>query len=78
VVDVAYSYVVLGVQWLQTLGEITTNYKQMTMKFFMPGGKQVVLQGMEKNSPIVVSNKRMEAIFRHGDVVYATQCFIMS
>jgi hypothetical protein len=30
------------------------------------------------NAPTVVSNKRMEAIFKHGDVVYATQCFITS
>jgi hypothetical protein len=39
VVDVADSYAVLGVQWLHTLGEITTNYKYMTMNFFTPGGK---------------------------------------
>jgi hypothetical protein len=50
----------------------------MTMKFFTPGGKQVVLRGMANNAPTVVSNKIMEAIFRHGDVVYAAQCFIMS
>jgi hypothetical protein len=78
VVDVADSDAVLGVQWLQTLGDITTNYKQMTMKFFTPGGKQVVLRGMANNAPTVVSNKRMEAIFKHVDVVYATQCFITS
>ena len=72
VVDVEDSDAVLGVQWLQTLGDITTNYKHMTMKFFTPGGKQVVLRGMANNAPIVVSNKRMEAIFRHGDVVYAS------
>jgi hypothetical protein len=33
---------------------------------------------MVNNAPTVVSNKRMEAIFRHGDIVYATQCFITS
>jgi hypothetical protein len=73
VVDVADSDAVWGVQWLQTLGDINTNYKQMTMKFFTPGGKQFVLRGMVNNAPTIVSNKRMEAIFRHGDVVYATQ-----
>jgi hypothetical protein len=54
VVDVADSDAVLGFQWLQTLGDITTNYKQMTMNFFTPGGKQVVFQGMANNSPTIV------------------------
>jgi hypothetical protein len=50
----------------------------MTMKFFTLGGKQVVLRGMANDAPTLVSNERMEAIFRHGDVVYAAQCFITS
>jgi hypothetical protein len=50
----------------------------MTMKFFTLGGKHVVLRGMANNAPTVVSNKRMEAIFRDGDVAYAAQCFITS
>jgi hypothetical protein len=60
VVDVVDSNAMLVIQWLQTLGDIITNYKQMTMKFFAPGGKQVVLRGMENNAPTMVSNKRME------------------
>jgi hypothetical protein len=48
----------------------------MTMKFFTLGGKHVVLRGMSNNTPMVVSNKRMEAIFRRGDITYATECFI--
>jgi hypothetical protein len=46
------------------LGDITSNYKVMTMKFFTLGGKQVVLKGMLNNTLMVVSNKKMEAIFR--------------
>ena len=33
---------------------------------------------MVNNAPTIVSNKRMEAIFRHADVVYVAQCFITS
>jgi hypothetical protein len=33
---------------------------------------------MANNDPTVVPNKIMEAIFRHGDVRYATPCFITS
>jgi hypothetical protein len=46
VVDLADSNIILGVQWLQTLGEITSKYKVTTMKFFTPRGKKVVLRGM--------------------------------
>jgi hypothetical protein len=76
VVDLADSNIVLGVQWLQTLGDIMSNYKVMTMKLFTPGGKQDVLKGVSNNTSMVVSNKRMEAIFRRGDIAYAVECFI--
>jgi len=39
VVNLVDSNIILGVQWLQTLGDITSNYKVMKMKFFTPGGK---------------------------------------
>jgi hypothetical protein len=77
VVGLEDSNIVLGVQWLQTVGDITSNYKVMTMKFFTPGGKQVMLRGMSNNTSMVVSNERMEAIFRRGDIAYAVECFII-
>jgi hypothetical protein len=58
------------------VGEHTSNYKVMTMKFFTPGSKQVVLRGMSNNTPMVVSNKRMEATFKRRDITYAAECFI--
>jgi hypothetical protein len=33
--------------------------------------KKVVLRGMSNGGPKIVSTKRMEAIFRHGDVACA-------
>jgi hypothetical protein len=76
VIDLEDSSIVLGVQWIQTLGEITSNYKLMKMKLFTPGGKHDVLRGMSNKTPMVVSNKMMEAIFRRGYITYVAECFI--
>jgi hypothetical protein len=78
VMDLPDTNVILGVQWLSTLGPITTNYKTMEMSFNSEEGKRVTLKGMTKNSPRVVSAKRMEAVFRHGDVAYATECLVVT
>ena len=66
--DLPDTNVILGVQWLSTLVPITTNYKTMEMSFNFDEGKRVTLKGMIKNTPRVVSTKRMETIFRHGVV----------
>jgi hypothetical protein len=76
VVDLSDTDVVLGVQWMITLGKITTNYKTLEMGFIDQGGKKVVLTGMSTLPPRTVSTKRMERIFRHGEVEYATECLI--
>lgn len=31
------TYVVLGIQWLKTLGKITTNYSELSMEFICDG-----------------------------------------
>jgi hypothetical protein len=43
VMDLADTNIILGVQWLSTLGPITTNYKTMEMSFTKEGGQKVVL-----------------------------------
>jgi hypothetical protein len=63
VMDLPDTNIILGVQWLSTLGPITTNYKTMEMSFIDEIGKKVVLRGMTDNTPRVVTAKRMEAIF---------------
>ena len=59
-----------------TLGKITTNYQTLEMGFRDHDGKKVVLRGMSIGAPMTVSAKRMERIFRHGEVAYATECLI--
>jgi hypothetical protein len=72
VMDLPNTNVILGVQWLNTLEPITTNYKTMEMSFKSKEGKRVTLKGMIENTPKVVSIKRKEVIFKHGDVAYET------
>ncbi|KAL1542300.1 hypothetical protein AAHA92_26414 [Salvia divinorum] len=55
------SDVVLGVQWLESLGEVTENYADLTMKF-MHNDKQVTLRGDVQNGE-QVSCYAMEASF---------------
>jgi hypothetical protein len=74
--DLLDTNIILGVQWLSTLGPITTNYKTMEMSFNEENGKKVMLRGMTGNTPRVVTTKRMEAIFRREDIVYAVECRI--
>jgi hypothetical protein len=59
-----------------TLGKITTNYKTLEMGFRDQDGKKVVLRGMLKGAPRTISAKRMERIFKHGEVEYVTECLI--
>jgi hypothetical protein len=58
VVDLLDTDVVLGVQWMITLGKITTNYQTLEMGFRDPDGK-VFLRGMSTRPPMKVSSKRM-------------------
>jgi hypothetical protein len=76
VMDLIDTNIIVGVQWLSTLGPITTNYNTMEMPFMEENGKKVVLRGMTGNTPRVVTTKRMEAIFRKEDIVYAAECRI--
>ena len=42
--ELGSSDIILGVQWLETLGVMTVNWKNLTMKF-MVGNRQVTLRG---------------------------------
>jgi hypothetical protein len=76
VMDLPDTNIILGVQWLSTLGPITTNYKTMENSFTKENGKKVVVRGMTRNTPRVVTSKRMEAIFRREDIAYVAKCRI--
>jgi hypothetical protein len=58
------------------LGKITTNYQTLEMGFRNSDRKRIVLRGMSRGAPKTVSAKRMERIFRHGEVAYAAECLI--
>jgi hypothetical protein len=76
VVDLSNTDVVLRVQWLITLVKITSNYQTLEMGFRDSEGKRIVLRGMSRGAPKTFSTKRMERIFRHGEVVYVVECLI--
>jgi hypothetical protein len=76
VVDLSDIDAVLGVQWMITLGKITTNYQTLEMGFKDRDMKKVFLRGMSTGAPRIVSTKRMERIFRHGEVAYVVECLI--
>jgi hypothetical protein len=76
VVDLSDTEVVLGVQWMITLGKITTNYQTLEMGFRDRDWKRVVLRGMSTGAPRTVTAKRMERIFSHGEVAYVAECLI--
>jgi hypothetical protein len=76
VVDLSDANVVLGVQWLYSLGEIGFNYQTLKMSFKDTNGSRVVWRGMSTGAPRTVSTKRMERIFRHGDVAYVAESLI--
>jgi hypothetical protein len=74
VVDLSDTYVVLGIQWLYSLVNITMNYHTLEMGFIDAEGKKVVLRTISNGKPRTVSTKRMERIFRHDDVAYVAEC----
>ena len=78
VVDVANTNMVLGVQWLFSIGENSMNYKIPEMKFKCPNGKLVVLNGMHTYLNQVVSSHSMISIMRHGDIEWDVECLITS
>ena len=70
--------VVLGVQWLYSIGKYSTDYRTMEMEFQGPNVKRVALRGMNTYPAKVVSSQRMEAVLRHQDIEWAAECFITS
>lgn len=78
VVDVSDTNVVLGVQWLYSIGKYSTDYRTMEMEFQGPDGKRVVLRGMNTYPAKVVSSQRMEAVLRLQEMEWAAESFITS
>jgi hypothetical protein len=67
---------VLGIQWLYSLGDIKMNYQIMRMDFRDKQGRRVVLRGMNIDPPRTVTSKRMEATLRNRNIAWAAECVI--
>ena len=55
--NVVDTNVVLGVQWLYSIGKYIIDYRAMEMEFQGPDGKRVVLRGMNTYPPKPVSSQ---------------------
>lgn len=76
VVNIGDTNVVLGIQWLHSLGEISLNLQTVELKF-QSDGKKVVLRGMFNGGPRIVSFKRMVRLIRHDQIEWAAECMIL-
>jgi len=76
VVNVADTNMVLGVQWLYSIGEHSVNYQIPQISFKDAEGKSVVLKGMNTYPSQVISAKSMRSVMRHGDIEWAVECQI--
>lgn len=61
--ELGNSDLVLGIQWLEKLGEVTMNWKSQSMSF-IPKGKRVKLEGDPALGRTRVSLKAMIKAFR--------------
>jgi hypothetical protein len=59
-IDMGGCYIVLGVEWLRTLGPILMDFKELTMQF-QQEGQRYQFQGLTIGSPKIISSHRIIA-----------------
>lgn len=59
------AYVLFGIQWLVTLGDIRWNFKQLKMEFQI-GGKKVSLSGNQPGGTRVIDNQKMDKLLHRS------------
>jgi hypothetical protein len=64
-IDMGNCDIVLGVDWLRTLGPILMDFKELTMQFNQEGQKYN-FQGIILGSPEIISSHRMEKMLKKG------------
>jgi hypothetical protein len=64
--------IVLGANWIRTLGPIFMDFKELTMQFDQEG-QQYKFQGIIVGSPEIISSHRMENMLKKGHYVVSTQ-----
>jgi hypothetical protein len=57
--------VVLGIQWLQSLGTVAFNFQALFMKFTLEG-KEIELRGITRKPSKVISSNDMTKLLRKG------------
>lgn len=63
----------LGVQWLEKLGTVSTNWKTQTLKLLL-GGKSITLKGDPSLGRSMISLKSMLRTIRKGGEGYTIEC----
>jgi hypothetical protein len=64
-IDMGSCDIVLGANWLRTLGPIFMDFKELTMQFDQEG-HQYKFQGITVGSPEIISFHRMEMLLKKG------------
>jgi hypothetical protein len=64
-IDMGGCDIVLGADWLRTLGPILMDFKDLTMQFDQEG-HQYKFQGITTGSPEIISSHRMEKLLKKG------------
>jgi hypothetical protein len=74
-IDMGGCDIVLGADWLRTLGPILMDFKDLTMQFDQEG-HQYKFQGITVGSPEIISSHRMEKLLKkgHSGVIAQTPC----
>jgi hypothetical protein len=64
--------VVLGIQWLQSLGTVAFNFQELFMKFLLEG-KEIELRGITRKPSKVISSNDMTKLLKKGHQGIITQ-----
>jgi hypothetical protein len=64
-IDMGGCDIVLGAEWLRTLGPILMDFQNLTMQFDQ-GGHKHKFQGITAGSPEIISSHRMEKFLKKG------------
>ena len=74
VVNIPDTNMILGVQWLITLGKVTTDWKTLEMEWDdEKTGRHEKIRGQHTYLPQTVSAHQMEAVFRKGDIEWVVE-----
>ena len=67
-VNMADTNMVLGMQWLYSIGEHSISYQIPQISFKDAEGKPMVLNGMNTYPGKVIFSRSMRSVMRHGNI----------